>query len=109
MVEKVGMATVALNTTAAATTCKPPMKATSNGSWQGDNPLDYALPLAIVQICLVITVTRFLAFVLRPLRQPRVIAEIIVRAPRSLLLLRLVGFLRWVGGDETLWTSRCVA
>ncbi|URD82890.1 Sodium/hydrogen exchanger family [Musa troglodytarum] len=71
------MATVAPNTTAAATMCKPPMKATSNGSWQGDNPLDYALPLAIVQICLVITVTRFLAFVLRPLRQPRVIAEII--------------------------------
>ncbi|KAL5551896.1 hypothetical protein UlMin_002072 [Ulmus minor] len=53
------------------------MKATSNGVFQGDNPLDYALPLAILQICLVVLLTRILAFLLRPLRQPRVIAEII--------------------------------
>ncbi|XP_010909726.1 cation/H(+) antiporter 19 [Elaeis guineensis] len=57
--------------------CPAPMKATSNGSWQGENPLEASLPLAIVQICLVIAVTRSLAFLLRPLRQPRVIAEII--------------------------------
>ncbi|KAG9460038.1 hypothetical protein H6P81_004546 [Aristolochia fimbriata] len=57
--------------------CPAPMKTTSNGSWQGDNPLDYALPLIIVQICLVVAFTRTLAFLLRPLRQPRVIAEII--------------------------------
>jgi Kef-type K+ transport system membrane component KefB len=31
-----------------------------------------------LQICLVVVVTRGLAFLLRPLRQPRVIAEIIV-------------------------------
>jgi Kef-type K+ transport system membrane component KefB len=55
-----------------------PMKATSEGVWQGDNPLRFSLPLVIVQICLVVAVTRGLAFVLRPLRQPRVIAEIIV-------------------------------
>ena len=54
------------------------MKATSNGVFQGDNPIDYALPLAILQICLVVVVTRILAFLLRPLRQPRVIAEIVV-------------------------------
>lgn len=54
------------------------MKATSNGIFQGDNPLDCALPLAIVQICLVLVLTRVLAYILRPLRQPRVIAEIIV-------------------------------
>ncbi|KAL5989265.1 Cation/H(+) antiporter 18 [Asimina triloba] len=52
------------------------MKATSNGIFQGDNPLDFALPLAILQICLVLVLTRCLAFLLRPLRQPRVIAEI---------------------------------
>ncbi|KAG9141174.1 hypothetical protein Leryth_001664 [Lithospermum erythrorhizon] len=57
--------------------CPTFMKATSNGIFQGDNPLDYALPLAIVQICLVLVLTRGLAFLLRPLRQPRVIAEII--------------------------------
>ncbi|KAG5589429.1 hypothetical protein H5410_039943 [Solanum commersonii] len=57
--------------------CPKPMKATSNGIFQGDNPLDYALPLAIVQICLVLVLTRVLAYILHPLRQPRVIAEII--------------------------------
>ncbi|KAA8522472.1 hypothetical protein F0562_013167 [Nyssa sinensis] len=57
--------------------CPSPMKATSNGVFQGDNPLDYALPLAILQICLVVVLTRVLALVLRPLRQPRVIAEIV--------------------------------
>ncbi|XP_058096017.1 cation/H(+) antiporter 18-like [Magnolia sinica] len=57
--------------------CPLPMKATSNGVFQGDNPLEFALPLAILQICLVLVFTRCLAFLLRPLRQPRVIAEII--------------------------------
>lgn len=57
--------------------CPSPMKATSNGVFQGDNPLDFALPLAILQICMVVALTRGLAFLLRPLRQPRVIAEIV--------------------------------
>uniref|UniRef100_A0ACD5XM80 Uncharacterized protein n=1 Tax=Avena sativa TaxID=4498 RepID=A0ACD5XM80_AVESA len=57
--------------------CPKPMQATSHGAFQGDNPLDYSLPLAILQICLVVVVTRGLAYLLRPLRQPRVIAEII--------------------------------
>ncbi|KAK9282889.1 hypothetical protein L1049_011114 [Liquidambar formosana] len=59
-----------------ASSCPAPMKATSNGVFQGDSPLDYALPLAILQICLVVLLTRILAFLLKPLRQPRVIAEI---------------------------------
>ncbi|CAN6351480.1 unnamed protein product [Urochloa humidicola] len=54
-----------------------PMKATSDGIFQGENPLNSALPLAILQICIVVVLTRVLAFMLRPLRQPRVIAEII--------------------------------
>lgn len=58
--------------------CPPLMKATSNGVFQGDNPLHFALPLLILQICLVVVLTRVLAYLLRPLRQPRVIAEIIV-------------------------------
>ncbi|XP_047972586.1 cation/H(+) antiporter 18-like [Salvia hispanica] len=57
--------------------CPAPMKATSNGVFQGDNPLEFALPLLIVQICLVVVLTRVLAYLLRPLRQPRVVAEII--------------------------------
>lgn len=58
--------------------CPPPMVATSNGAFQGDDPLHFALPLAILQICLVVVVTRVLAYLLKPLRQPRVIAEIVV-------------------------------
>ncbi|PKA48884.1 Cation/H(+) antiporter 19 [Apostasia shenzhenica] len=65
------------NGSVTAAACPEPMKVTSDGAWQGENPLDYALPLAILQICLVVVVTRGLAFLLRPLRQPRVIAEII--------------------------------
>ncbi|KAF7828189.1 cation/H(+) antiporter 18-like [Senna tora] len=63
--------------TNSTTQCPSPMKATSNGVFQGDSPLDYALPLAILQICLVVVVTRILAVLLKPLRQPRVIAEIV--------------------------------
>ncbi|MFS7936820.1 putative cation/H+ exchanger, sodium/solute symporter superfamily [Helianthus anomalus] len=62
---------------ASKSTCPAPMKATSEGVFQGNNPLDYALPLVIVQICLVLVLTRVLAYLLKPLRQPRVIAEII--------------------------------
>ncbi|CBI34422.3 unnamed protein product, partial [Vitis vinifera] len=57
--------------------CPSPMKSVSNGIFQGDNPLHFALPLAILQICLVLVVTRGLAYLFRPLRQPRVIAEIV--------------------------------
>ncbi|XP_072968875.1 cation/H(+) antiporter 19-like [Typha angustifolia] len=63
--------------TTTGTTCPEPMKATSEGAFQGNNPLHFALPLIILQICLVVVVTRSLAYLLRPLRQPRVIAEII--------------------------------
>lgn len=63
---------------ATASSCLAPMGATSNGVFQHDNPLDFALPLVIIQICLVVILTRVLTFLLRPLRQPRVIAEIVV-------------------------------
>lgn len=56
------------------------IKTASDGVWQGDNPLDYAFPLLIVQTALVLAVSRSLAFLLKPLRQPKVIAEIVVRS-----------------------------
>ncbi|OEL15290.1 Cation/H(+) antiporter 19 [Dichanthelium oligosanthes] len=62
---------------ASASALCAPMKATSEGAWQGDSPLRFSLPLIILQVCLVLVLTRSLAFALRPLRQPRVIAEII--------------------------------
>ncbi|CAK7356091.1 unnamed protein product [Dovyalis caffra] len=53
------------------------IKTSSNGAWQGDNPLDFAFPLLIVQTTLILVVSRFFAFLLKPLRQPKVIAEIV--------------------------------
>ncbi|KAL1195858.1 Cation/H(+) antiporter 20 [Cardamine amara subsp. amara] len=53
------------------------VKTSSNGIWQGDNPLDFAFPLLIVQTTLIIAVSRSLAVFFKPLRQPIVIAEIV--------------------------------
>ncbi|KAG2685791.1 hypothetical protein I3760_10G142600 [Carya illinoinensis] len=53
------------------------IETSSNGVWQGDNPLDYAFPLLIVQTTLILMLSRFLAFLLKSLRQPKVIAEIL--------------------------------
>ncbi|KAI3721488.1 hypothetical protein L2E82_32501 [Cichorium intybus] len=53
------------------------IKTASDGVWQGDNPLDYAFPLLIIQTTFVLVVGRSLAFLLKPLRQPKVIAEIV--------------------------------
>ena len=59
------------------------MKATSDGAWANERPIDYSLPLLIIQLCLILLFSRAFAFVLKPLRQPRVIAEIIVSARLS--------------------------
>ncbi|KAL7111381.1 hypothetical protein ACP275_05G083300 [Erythranthe tilingii] len=57
--------------------CYAPTMITTNGIWQGDNPLDYSLPLFILQVLLIIVTIRFLVFILKPFRQPRVISEIL--------------------------------
>lgn len=54
------------------------IKTSSDGAWQGDNPLNYAFPLLIVQTTLVLSLSRFLTCLLKPLRQPKVVAEILV-------------------------------
>ncbi|GAU23030.1 hypothetical protein TSUD_336780 [Trifolium subterraneum] len=53
------------------------IETSSDGAWQGDNPLNHGLPLLIIQTTLVMFVSRTLAFFLKPLRQPKVVAEII--------------------------------
>ncbi|CAI9095892.1 OLC1v1031922C1 [Oldenlandia corymbosa var. corymbosa] len=57
--------------------CYAPTMITTNGIWQGDNPLDYSLPLFILQLTLVVVTTRILVYLLKPFRQPRVISEIL--------------------------------
>ncbi|KAL3497466.1 hypothetical protein ACH5RR_040198 [Cinchona calisaya] len=57
--------------------CYAPTMITTNGIWQGDNPLDYSLPLFILQLTLVVVTTRILVYILKPFRQPRVISEIL--------------------------------
>ncbi|XP_061368818.1 cation/H(+) antiporter 15-like [Gastrolobium bilobum] len=57
--------------------CYTPTLATTNGVWQGDNPLNFSLPLFVLQLTLVVLSTRFFLFLLKPFHQPRVIAEII--------------------------------
>uniref|UniRef100_A0A803PJ13 Cation/H(+) antiporter 15 n=1 Tax=Cannabis sativa TaxID=3483 RepID=A0A803PJ13_CANSA len=56
--------------------CYAPTMITTNGIWQGDNPLDYSLPLFILQLTLIVVTTRTLVVLLKPFRQPRVISEI---------------------------------
>ncbi|KAJ8769137.1 hypothetical protein K2173_000912 [Erythroxylum novogranatense] len=65
------------NKTQETIVCYAPTMITTNGVWQGDNPLDFSLPLFILQLTLVVVTTRILVFFLKPLRQPRVISEIL--------------------------------
>lgn len=68
-----------MNKTEEPIICYAPTMITTNGIWQGDNPLDYSLPLFILQLTMVVVLTRIIVFILKPFRQPRVISEIIVR------------------------------
>ncbi|KAL5098789.1 hypothetical protein RYX36_003116 [Vicia faba] len=57
--------------------CYTPSMTTSNGVWQGDNPLDFSVTLFILQLTLVVLATRFFVFILKPFNPPRVVAEIL--------------------------------
>ncbi|KAH7442332.1 hypothetical protein KP509_03G082900 [Ceratopteris richardii] len=60
-----------------AASCTHIMEAVSNGILQGDQPINFSLPLLIIQITVVLFVTRVLAKLFKPFRQHRVLAEII--------------------------------
>ncbi|XP_058749817.1 cation/H(+) antiporter 15-like [Vicia villosa] len=57
--------------------CYTPTMTTTNGVWQGDNPLDFSIPIFILQLTLIVFATRLFVFILKPFHQPRVIAEIL--------------------------------
>ncbi|KAI4324194.1 hypothetical protein L6164_023751 [Bauhinia variegata] len=65
------------NATVSHMICYNPTKITTNGIWQGENPLEYSLPLFLLQLILVVAATRLFVFILRPFHQPRVVAEIL--------------------------------
>ncbi|KAM3404807.1 hypothetical protein ACQJBY_007735 [Aegilops geniculata] len=62
---------------AAAVVCYSPMKVTTYGIWEGVNPLEFSLPIFILQTAVIVATTRLLVLLLKPFRQPRVIAEIL--------------------------------
>lgn len=59
--------------------CYKPTMITTAGIWDGEDPLKFSLPLFVLQLTVVVVTSRLLAFLLRSLRQPRVVAEIVVR------------------------------
>lgn len=50
----------------------------SFGIFNGDNPLEYSVPIMLLQLSVLMVITRTLRFILKPLRQPRVVSEILV-------------------------------
>ncbi|KAJ4819846.1 Cation/H(+) antiporter 15 [Rhynchospora pubera] len=47
------------------------------GIWEGANPLTSSLSLLSVQLIFIILLTQFLFFILKPIKQPRIVAEIL--------------------------------
>lgn len=78
---------MAANKTDSSIVCYAPAMITTNGIWQGDNPLDYSLPLFILQLTLVVVTTRIFVYILKPFRQPRVVSEILVSVNNFILFL----------------------
>lgn len=48
------------------------------GIFYGENPLDDFFPLFLLEMSFVIVVTRLLRLLLKPLKQPRIVCEILV-------------------------------
>ncbi|KAK6935672.1 Cation/H+ exchanger [Dillenia turbinata] len=57
--------------------CQPKTSLCSLGIYLGDNPSKFAFPLMLLEISLLILITRIVRCLLRPLKQPKVVSEII--------------------------------
>ncbi|XP_077245774.1 cation/H(+) antiporter 15-like [Tasmannia lanceolata] len=57
--------------------CAAATQISSSGIWLHDNPLNFAFPLLMMQITIVFISTRTVRFLLQPLRQPRIVADIL--------------------------------
>ncbi|KAG0479113.1 hypothetical protein HPP92_013832 [Vanilla planifolia] len=57
--------------------CYNPTSTSTGGIWQGDSILDFSFPRFVVQLLLIVILTRLAGLLLRPLRQPRYLANIL--------------------------------
>ncbi|VFQ71790.1 unnamed protein product [Cuscuta campestris] len=57
--------------------CRPLRKGHGRSIFYGESPLDHSMPLIYAQISFIILITQLLRVLLKPLRQPRIVSEII--------------------------------
>ncbi|KAK6927142.1 Cation/H+ exchanger, partial [Dillenia turbinata] len=57
--------------------CQPKTSLSSFGVHMGDNPSNFSFPLMLLEISLLIVITRIVRYLLKPLKQPKVVCEII--------------------------------
>lgn len=58
--------------------CRQVHKAHPFGIFYGANPLDYSFTLVLLEIIVVLVTSRIIRLLLKPLKQPRVVSDIIV-------------------------------
>lgn len=57
-----------------------------NGAWRrGVFISSYAVPMFFLQVCVFVSLARLLAYLIKPLGQPKIIAEILVRSNPKLI------------------------
>lgn len=54
------------------------------GIFSGENPLQFSFSLVLLEISTIIAITRLIRYLLKPLRQPRVISDLLVSRHLSL-------------------------
>jgi len=58
--------------------CQAQQNIHPNGIFYGDNPLSHTFPVLLLHLVLVTTITRIVRFILKPLKQPMIVSQIIV-------------------------------
>lgn len=62
----------------------------SKGVWLGDDPLDFSLPLFILQLSVIFICTRSISLLLKPFGQPSIVSKILVSVKISIALFSLL-------------------
>ena len=74
------------------TACYDDTKPIANNYWQAVNPLMKRLPTFMLQLSVLIAFTRVLMLILRPLRQPRFLSEVLVCIQYSIYIYIYICF-----------------